>query len=283
MSDKTIPILARGLTRVYRGGGRGKGVTALDGLDLTVRAGEVLGLLGPNGSGKSTTMKLLLGLTTPTRGTASVFGKPPGHRATLRRVGYLPEETRLFSFLTARETVRFFGALAGYPRARRKAEADRRLEEFGLAEVAHRRVKGFSKGMARRLGLACTLVGEPDLLMFDEPTSGLDPLAAAEVKDLIRRLKDEGRSVLLSSHLLADVQEVCDRIVLLGDGRLIREGPAKDLLALKEEYEARFRGHGDGFAERIREFIEQAGGEDVTVRHATEDLQSLFMRIFRNE
>ncbi len=275
-----MTILTEGLTRTFRGTGRSGRITAVDRLDLRVEPGEVVALLGPNGSGKSTTMKLLLGLLRPTAGRALVLGKPPGHRPTLRRVGYLPEETRLFPFLTARETVRFFGALAGLDRRSRRREADRRLAEFGLEEVAGRRVAGFSKGMGRRLGLAAALVGDPELLVFDEPTSGLDPVASAEVKALVRRLGREGRTVLLSSHLLADVEEVCDRIVLLGDGRLIREGPPGDLLALRDAFEARFVGEDEDLPERVKACIEGSGGREVSVRHATEDLESFFLRIF---
>ena len=273
-------IRTLGLTREFRTARRKDRVLALDHLDLAVRRGEVVALLGPNGSGKSTTMKLLLGLLAPTAGTAEVLGRPAGHRATLRRVGYLPEETRLFDFLTPRETLRFFGAVAGLPRRERAAQADALLEEVGLADVARRRTAGFSKGMARRLGLAAALVGRPEVLVLDEPTSGLDPLGSAEVKAKIRELRDAGSSVLLSSHLLSDVEDVCDRIAILGRGRLVREGPAEELLTLRDEWVVRFRGGAAGFPERVLDFIRAGGAEPMEARPAREDLESLFLRLF---
>jgi ABC-2 type transport system ATP-binding protein len=263
LTDAPVPILAEGLTREFRAFRRRDRVLALDGLDLRVTQGEIVGLLGPNGSGKSTTMKLLLGLLRPTSGRASLFGRPAGNREALGKTGYLPEETRLFDRKAAAET------------------GDRLLEEFGLTDVADRRVAGFSKGMGRRLGLAASLAGDPPLLILDEPTSGLDPLGSAEVKALIRRLGGEGRTVLLSSHLLSDVEDVCDRIVLLGKGRLIRDGGPEELLTLREEWEVRFKGGDPDLAERVREFVRAEGGEEVLVQHPTEDLESLFLRIFR--
>jgi ABC-2 type transport system ATP-binding protein len=280
MTDATPAILATGLTREFRSLRARDRVLALDRLDLRVEPGEAVGLLGPNGSGKSTTIKLLLGLLRPTAGEATVLGRPAGDREALRRIGYLPEETRLFGFLTPLETVRFFAALAGVPRRERRDEARELLADLGLAEVSRRRVAGFSKGMTRRLGLASALVGDPRLLVFDEPTSGLDPLATTRMKDRIRRLKEEGRTVLLSSHLLSDVEDLCDRVVILGGGRTVREGPPEELLALKEEYELRFRGGGPEFAERVREYVLAGGAESATVRPAREDLQSLFLRLF---
>jgi ABC-2 type transport system ATP-binding protein len=281
MVDRAVPVLTEGLTRVFRT--RGKRIRAVDGVDLVVPGGQVLGLLGPNGAGKSTTMKLLLGLIRPTSGSARLFGRPAGHRETLRRVGYLPEESRLFPWLTARETIRFFAGIAGLPGKAAKEEIDRRLEDVGLVDVADRRVRGFSKGMARRVSLAAALTGDPDLLVFDEPTSGLDPLAAEEMKERVRRLKGKGRTVVFSSHLLSDVREVCDRIVVLGSGRIVTDGPPEDLLRLKDEYELRFRSDHEGFAERLREFVSGAGAEVVSIGPATEGLSDLFLRLFGAE
>ncbi len=274
-------ITITGLTKEYRSVRRRDRVRALKGLDLTVGRGEVVALLGPNGSGKSTTIKLLLGLIRPTAGKASVLGKPAGHRATLRRVGYLPEETRLFPFLTAEETLRFFGSVAGLSRRERTEAARVLLDDLDLAAVARRRTAGFSKGMTRRLGLGAALMGDPDLLILDEPTSGLDPLASAEVKARIERLKAAGRTVLLSSHLLADVENLCDRVAILGRGELMHSGPADELLELRDEFEVRFKGGGEDFAERVRAFVEEGGATDVTVRHPREDLHGLFLRIFQ--
>lgn len=278
----TEPAIAiTGLAKEYRSVRRRERVQALQGLDLTVGRGEVVALLGPNGSGKSTTIKLLLGLIRPTAGQAVVLGKPAGHRATLRRVGYLPEETRLFPFLTAEETLRFFGSVAGLSRRERAEAARVLLADLDLAAVARRRTVGFSKGMTRRLGLGAALMGDPDLLILDEPTSGLDPLASAEVKRRIERLKAAGRTVLLSSHLLADVEDLCDRVAILGRGELMHSGPADELLELRDEFEVRFKGGGEDFAKRVRAFVEEGGATDVTVRHPREDLHGLFLRIFQ--
>ena len=278
----TEPAIAiTGLAKEYRSVRRRERVQALQGLDLTVGRGEVVALLGPNGSGKSTTIKLLLGLIRPTAGQAVVLGKPAGHRATLRRVGYLPEETRLFPLLTAEETLRFFGSVAGLSRRERAEAARVLLADLDLAAVARRRTVGFSKGMTRRLGLGAALMGDPDLLILDEPTSGLDPLASAEVKRRIERLKAAGRTVLLSSHLLADVEDLCDRVAILGRGELMHSGPADELLELRDEFEVRFKGGGEDFAKRVRAFVEEGGATDVTVRHPREDLHGLFLRIFQ--
>jgi ABC-2 type transport system ATP-binding protein len=276
-----LPVETENLTREFRSLSRRDRVLALDGLTFSVAPGEVLGLLGPNGSGKSTTMKLLLGLLRPTRGTARLLGRAAGDREALAHVGYLPEESRLYPFLTARETVRFFARLAGLGRREVRTEADRQIEAAGLREAAARRVAGFSKGMTRRLGMACALVGEPEILILDEPTSGLDPLAAADMKDRVRALKAAGRTVLLSSHLLADVEDVCDRVLVLGDGRAVLEGDPAELLALKEEWEIRYRGGGPEFLARVEEFVREGGGEVRSTGHPREDLEALFLRLFR--
>jgi len=275
------PILVQDLTRTFRSLRRKDTVVAVSGLSLEVGAGEVFALLGPNGSGKSTTMKVLLGLLRPTQGRVLLLGHPAGHRPTLRRVGYLPEETRLFEFLTGRETVRFFGALAGLSRREAAARADRLLDELDLEDAAGRRVGGYSKGMTRRLGLAAALVGEPEVLILDEPTSGLDPLAAAGVKERIRTLKEAGCTVLLSSHLLSDVEDLCDRIAVLGKGRLISEGDAGELLTLRDEFELRFRSGDPELPAKIRDLALSSGAESAEVCPAREDLESLFLRIFR--
>jgi ABC-2 type transport system ATP-binding protein len=229
MDDAVIRTV--GLTKVYGDfWGRAR-VTALDGLDLTVGRGEVFGLLGPNGSGKTTTIKLLLGLLRATRGDAFVLGRDPGDRAAKRLVGYLPEETYLYRFLTADETLAFFGRLFGLGGAEIKARSDRLIDRVGLGHARRRRLGEYSKGMARRLGLAQALINDPELVVLDEPTSGLDPIGSAEVKDLILELKKAGKTVLLCSHLLDDVEDVCDRIAILHQGRLCETGKVSELLA----------------------------------------------------
>ncbi len=205
-------------------------VTALTDLSLEVRQGEVFGLLGPNGSGKTTTIKLLLGLIRATSGDAFVFGRDPSDRVVKNRIGYLPEETYLYRFLDAEETLAFFGRLFGLDSATIRARSKALIAEVGLERAARRRLGEYSKGMARRLGLAQALINDPDLVILDEPTSGLDPIGSAEVKNLIVRLKARGKTVLLCSHLLADVEDVCDRIAILHQGVLRECGPVADLL-----------------------------------------------------
>lgn len=219
-----------GLTKRYADFWGRPGPAALDRLDLDVQPGEVFGLLGPNGSGKTTTIKLLLGLLRPSAGDAFVFGRSPDDPAVKARIGYLPEETYLYRFLTADETLRFFGGIFRLPSATIRSRSDELIALVGLSGARRRRLGEYSKGMARRLGLAQALINDPALVILDEPTSGLDPLGAVEVKELILRLKAAGKTVLLCSHLLADVEEVCDRIAILHQGTLIEQGSVADLL-----------------------------------------------------
>lgn len=214
-------------------------VHALDGLSFSVAAGEVYGLLGPNGSGKTTTFKIALGLLRPDAGSVSVLGHAPGTLAARRATGYLPEDSALLPFLTARESLRLHGALAGLSRAESRRKTDELLEKVGLKQAADRRVLGFSKGMQRRLGIAGVLIGDPQLFILDEPTSGLDPLGAVEMKHLIADLRKQGKAVLISSHLLGELENVCDRVAFLNQGRLISEGTLEDLLREKETHELR--------------------------------------------
>jgi ABC-2 type transport system ATP-binding protein len=225
------PVLKTvGLTKTYTDFWGRPRVNALRDLTLEVRPGEVFGLLGPNGGGKTTTIKLLLGLLRPTAGDAFVFGKDPGDRAAKQLIGYLPEETYLYKFLDAEETLRFFGSLFGLPPAVITARSAELIDLVGLGHARKRRLGEYSKGMARRLGLAQALINDPQLVILDEPTSGLDPLGSAEVKELIVRLKQAGKTVLLCSHLLADVEDVCDRLAILHQGVLREMGPVDDLL-----------------------------------------------------
>ncbi len=234
MPDSGPVLQTIGLSKVYTDFWGRPRVKALSDLTLQVHPGEVFGLLGPNGSGKTTTIKLLLGLIRPTRGDAFVFGRDPSDQAVKRRLGYLPEETYLYRFLNAEETLRFFGSLFDVPRAVLTRRIGELIEMVGLAHARKRRLGEYSKGMARRLGLATALINDPDLVVLDEPTSGLDPLGSAEVKDLIVDLKRKGKTILLCSHLLADVEDVCDRLAILHQGVLREMGRVDELLTSSE-------------------------------------------------
>src|SRR6202142_2401714 len=224
-----LPI--RGLTKVFKDFWNRPKARAVDNVDFEVRRGEVFGLLGPNGSGKSTTVKLMLGLLYPTKGHIEVFGHSPRHVQTKSRIGYLPEESYLYRYLNSRETLDFFGNLFHLPKAERNSRTEQLLEMVGLGKVQTRVVGEFSKGMQRRIGLAQALINDPDLVILDEPTSGLDPIGCREVKDLILALARRGKTVILSSHLLSDVEDVCDRVVIYYGGKIQAMGTLKELLA----------------------------------------------------
>ena len=223
-------------------------VAAVDALDLEVKRGEVFGLLGPNGSGKSTTIKMILGLLAPTAGKVSLFGLPPSAKSARARLGYLPELSYLHPFLTARETLMYYAGLCSLPRREAKSRADQLLEMVKLTDVASRAVGGFSKGMARRVALASALIGRPELLVLDEPTSGLDPVSTKEVKTLVKALAKKGMTVLTTSHLLADSQDICDRVMILNHGRSVAEGRVAELGESLEEFFLAKVGSGDDFA-----------------------------------
>jgi ABC-2 type transport system ATP-binding protein len=270
------------LTKVYRDfWGRPK-VTALDDLNLTIRRGEVFGLLGPNGSGKSTTIKLLLGLIFPTRGRASILGEPAGSTNINAKIGFLPEESYLYRFLNGEETLRFYGRLFKIPRKELNRRVPELLDIVGLDPKSRKRkLREYSKGMARRIGLAQALINNPDLILLDEPTTGLDPIGTREMKDLILSLKAQGKTVLLCSHLLADVQDVCDRITILFKGKMQTLGDVSDLLQVKDITQFQARGLSPQQIEETRQFISRLGVAGAEVTHPTTTLEDLFMRIVR--
>ena len=271
------------LTKVYKDfWGRPK-VTALDDLNLTIHRGEVFGLLGPNGSGKSTTIKLLLGLIFPTRGRAWVLGEPAGSTAINEKIGFLPEESYLYRFLNGEETLYFYGKLFKIPRKDLKRRVPELLDTVGLdAKARKRKLREYSKGMARRIGLAQALINNPDLILLDEPTTGLDPIGTREMKDLILSLKEQGKTVLLCSHLLADVQDVCDRITILFGGKMQTLGEVRDLLQVKDVTQIQTRGLTEQQVSEVREFMSRMGVRDATVTHPTTTLEDLFVRVVRD-
>ncbi len=226
-----IIVQATALTKVFKDFWMRAKARAVDGVDFEIHRGEIFGLLGPNGSGKSTIIKLILGLLHKTSGRLSVFGKPPSDVIVKKYIGFLPEESYLYRYLNSRETLDYYGKLFGLEGRTRRQRIDDLLDMVGLTQVAHRPVGEFSKGMMRRIGLAQALINDPDFLILDEPTSGLDPIGTRQVKDLILELGKRGKTILLSSHLLADVEDVCDRMVMLYGGKIRAEGTAESLLS----------------------------------------------------
>src|SRR3954454_21427920 len=279
MADNDSAVHTEHLTKTYTDfWGRPK-VKALDDLDLTIHRGEVFGLLGPNGSGKSTTIKLLLGLIFPTYGTAHILGYPAGDTKVNERVGFLPEESYLYRFLNGEETLRFYGKLFKIPRKELNRRVPELLDIVGLdAKARKRKLRGYSKGMARRIGLAQALINNPDLILLDEPTTGLDPIGTREMKDLILSLKAQGKTVLLCSHLLADVQDVCDRITILFGGRMRELGHVRDLLQVKDITQIQARSLTESQIEELRQFLARMGVQGE-VTHPTTTLEDLFMRV----
>jgi ABC-2 type transport system ATP-binding protein len=224
-----------GVTKVFPVPFQRRSVVAVRDLDLEVARGQVYGLLGPNGSGKSTTLKIILGLVAPTSGNAQIFGRDSEEVASRQSVGFLPENPYFYKFLTGAETLRFYGKLCGLRGGRLKRRIDEMLALTGLTSARDRRLGGYSKGMLQRIGLAQALIQDPALLVLDEPTAGVDPAGARDIRTLILDLKSRGMTVLLSSHLLSQVQEICDRVGILANGRLVREGPLRDLLGVENQ------------------------------------------------
>ena len=280
-TEKEVVIETRNLTKDYRDFWGRRKVRALKALDLELRQGEIYGLLGPNGSGKTTTIKLLLGLLFPTSGEALVFNKKATDVSKNERVGYLPEESYLYKFLNAEETLDFYGRLFDMPSHVRKRKTSELIGRVGLDWAKRRQLKEYSKGMTRRIGLAQALINEPDLIILDEPTSGLDPIGTREMKDLILELKGEGKTVLMCSHLLADVQDVCDRVGILYQGELKEQGRVDDLLTVKDITQIQTKGLSDEAKQRIREVVQQDGAELVGIENPTSTLEELFLDIVR--
>jgi ABC-2 type transport system ATP-binding protein len=277
MADHPV-IQTSGLTKVYSGFLKPT-VRALDSLDLDVGRGEVFGLLGPNGSGKTTTTKLLLGLIFPTEGSATVLGRPAGDIAAKARIGFLPEESYLYRFLNAEETLDFYGRIFGLDRRVRRRRIDELIKLVGLEHARKRSLRGFSKGMSRRIGLAQALINDPELIFLDEPTSGLDPIGRKEVKELIVRLKGLGKTVMLCTHLLPDVQDVCDRVAILNRGRLCSSGSLEDLLMLRDRVQFTVEGLHDEELDALRKLLAGMGHENVAMTHPYDTLSNLFTHI----
>ena len=277
--DSSLAIDCRNLRKVFRDFWLRPRVVAVDGVDLSVASGEVFGLLGPNGSGKSTTIKMLLGLLFPSGGEVRVLGHPPGDPRSQSRLGYLPEESCFYPYLSGRETLDFYGRLFGLSPSVRAERVSALLAMVGLEGAADRPLREYSKGMQRRIGLAQALINDPELLILDEPTSGLDPIGTRQVKDLIGELRDNGKSVLVSSHLLADMEEICDRVAILYGGRIQEVGSVSKILVRDDRLEWLTSGATTKTLRLAREAVVEAGIEVEEVAPARRRLEDRFLEI----
>ena len=275
-----IAIKTEDLTKAYRSFFGRKKVLALNKLNIVIRKGEIFGLLGPNGSGKTTTLKLLLGLLFPTEGRAYVLGKATDDVAVKSRIGFLPEESCFYRFLNADEILDFYGQLFRIPGKERKLRANRLLKRVGLESARKRHLKQYSKGMLRRIGIAQALINDPDLIILDEPTSGLDPIGTRETKDLILELKSQGKTVLLCSHLLSDVQDICDRVAIIDKGELQVSGTIDELLANEDIVELLIRNLSKEALMEVERIIQEKQGEVVSIKNSSGTLEDLFLKIY---
>ena len=282
-TDSDVVIETRNLGKTYRDFWGRRKVQALKALDIEVKRGEIFGLLGPNGSGKSTTIKLIQGLLFPTSGRAFVLGKDARDVSKNERIGYLPEESYLYKFLNAEETLDFYGRLFDMPADVRRQRSDQLIKMVGLDRARRRQLREYSKGMTRRIGLAQALINEPDLLILDEPTTGMDPIGSREMKDLIIRLRDEGKTILLCSHQLADVQDVCDRVAILHQGELRELGRVDSLLKVRDVTEVHAKGLSEETKQKIADLIRNSGGELVSIDNPTTTMEELFLDIVRDD
>ncbi len=279
VSSDEVVIKATGLTKVFKDfWGRPK-ARAVDNVDFEVRRGEVFGLLGPNGSGKSTTIKMILGLLYPTKGHLTVFGASPRDVKTKARIGYLPEESYLYRYLNPGETLDFFGNLFALDSGDRQKRTEQLIEMVGLNQARTRTVGEFSKGMQRRIGLAQALINDPDLVILDEPTAGLDPIGCREVKDLILALAKRGKTVILSSHLLSDVEDVCDRAVIYYGGKIQAQGTLQELLSERDQVRITAPALSRETMDKVLEIIRADTGAEVRVDHPTQNLESYFLGV----
>jgi ABC-2 type transport system ATP-binding protein len=277
LSPAPPAIAIVGLTKDYPVKLRGLRLRAVDGLTLTVPANEIFGLLGPNGSGKSTTIKAVLGLLAPTTGECRVFGHSTASPESRREVGYLPEAPFFYRYLSGRELVTFYGRICGVERGRLRQRVSEVIEWVGLTAAADRRVGTYSKGMLQRIGLAQALVHDPRLLILDEPTAGVDPVGSAEMTRLILQLKDQGKTVLISSHLLPQIEDICDRVAILNKGRLVLEGRVDDLVTAHGRESLVVEGLPPGAHAELRTWLETRGARLVAMESTRTTLDRVFL------
>ena len=279
MSEAIPAVEIRDLVKEFKTSFRRRPLRAVDGVSIRIMPGEVYGLIGPNGSGKSTTMKALLGLVAPSSGQCSIFGRDSLKVDSRDEVGFLPENPYFYKHLSGAETLRFYGKLCGI---RGRALEDRIGELLALVDLEDardRRLGGYSKGMLQRIGLAQALVQEPRLVILDEPTAGVDPLGSRQIRDLILKLRERGITVFLCSHLLEQVQEVCDHVGIIFRGKLVREGKLDDLIAIEDQSEIILRDAAPELVEKIKALVESTPGASVvkTGKPRT-TLERLFLR-----
>lgn len=277
--ESNIIISAKNLTKIFKDFWNRPKVKAVNGISFEIKRGEIVGLLGPNGSGKSTTIKMILNLLYPTSGELKTFGKNSNNVNVKARIGYLPEETYLYKFLSSEETLIFFGHLFNLPAKEVKRRTYELLEMIGMAHIKKRLCGELSKGMARRIGMAQALINNPELLILDEPTSGLDPIACNEMKNLISFLKSKGKTILISSHLLSDIEEVCDRIIILYGGKIVAEGSLEELLRIREKNIITIPKQENAQAEKIRRYLtEELKIEEIDVDNPNMSLEKYFVK-----
>jgi ABC-2 type transport system ATP-binding protein len=267
------------LTKIFPVPLRRQRVTAVRNLSFEVRPGEVYGLLGPNGSGKSTTLKIILGLVTPNNGRAMIFGQDSRDYHSRRDVGFLPENPYFYKFLTAAETLRFYGKVCGMGGTILKKRINELIHLVGLEDARDRRIGGFSKGMLQRIGLAQALIQDPRLVVLDEPTAGVDPAGSHQIRDLILDLKKRGKTVLLTSHLLEQVQEICDRVGIMARGEMIREGALGDLVSVKNQTEFIIENATPEIRLQIERLLQNSPAKLLTTRQPQRSLESVFLEL----
>src|SRR5256714_2428523 len=272
-------VAVEGLTKVFPVPFHRKSIVAVGDLNLRVEPGEVYGLLGPNGSGKSTTLKIILGLISPTRGRTKIFGRDSSLVESREAVGFLPENPYFYKFLTGEETLQFFGKLCRLKGAPLKSRVRELLELVGLTNARDQRLSTYSKGMLQRIGLAQALINEPKLVVLDEPTAGVDPAGSREIRNIIVDLKQRGVTVLLSSHLLGQVQEICDRVGILARGTLMREGRLEELIAIKNRSELVLENASEALVNEIEGLAANSNAKLIEHRRSTTTLERLFLEV----
>jgi ABC-2 type transport system ATP-binding protein len=275
----TPAVRIENLTKIFPVPLRRQRVTAVRNISFEVRPGEVYGLLGPNGSGKSTTLKILLGLVTPNHGRAMIFGQDSRDYHSRRDVGFLPENPYFYKFLTAAETLRFYGKVCGMGGKILNKRVDELIHLVGLEDARDRRIGGFSKGMLQRIGLAQALIQDPRLVVLDEPTAGVDPAGSHQIRDLILDLKKRGKTVLLTSHLLEQVQEICDRVGIMARGEMIREGALADLVSVKNQTEFVIENATPEIRSQIEHLLQNSPAKLLSTRQPQRSLESVFLEL----